>query len=221
MPTYISRRSSSSPPSSTLASCGRLPSSQPITKTVRNSRPLAACRLIRRTALPGSPRSAFDSRASCAASSPGPPPRAPSNHEASSSRLALRRRKPASSLHWLRTMPSRPLRSASTGTSSAGVRRWESSRSDSTMRVNSSSPAAARGVSCLRKPICPAARDIGMPAVCAIAASFSSVVAPTSRLGAAIARRKAVSSSGLASTRSQLSRSLTSARSRKAVPPVR
>ena len=39
--------------------------------------------------------------------------------------------------------------------------------------------------------------------------------------GEAIARRKAASSSGLASTRSQLSRSLTSARSRKAVPPVR
>jgi hypothetical protein len=89
------------------------------------------------------------------------------------------------------------------------------------MRVNSSRPAAARGVSCLSKSMREAAFDSGRCACAASSASFASVVPPTSRLGEVIARRKAASSSGLASTRSQDSASFTSWRSRNAVPPLR
>src|SRR5690606_19581584 len=82
-------------------------------------------------------------------------------------------------------------------------------------------PLAARGGSCLSAPTDSIARAIGMLALRASSASRASVVAPTSRLGLVTARRKAASSSGLATSRSHASASLTSPRSRNAVPPVR
>ena len=50
MPTYISRRSSSSRRSSTASRCGRMPSSSPTRNTCGNSRPFAACSVDSRTA---------------------------------------------------------------------------------------------------------------------------------------------------------------------------
>ena len=46
MPTYASRRSSSTSPSSSARECGNTPSSIPMMNTIGNSRPLALCIVI-------------------------------------------------------------------------------------------------------------------------------------------------------------------------------
>ncbi len=221
MPTYSRRRSSCRLPSSRLTWCGRTPSSQPMMNTYGNSRPLEACRVIIRTWLPPSSLSLRESSASCAARSAVEAPRGPpSNHCASSSRLPRRRWYTDSSLHELRRSETSPDSFTSLRTRSPELSLGISARRSRRMSVKRLRPLAARGGNCESAPIASAACAIGRSFSEASSASLARVPAPTSRLGDCTARMNAVSSSGFTSRRSQDSVSLTSCRSRNAVPPV-